>query len=320
MTAFQQTVNVQPAPAVAGDFCDTNPRFSVDAGPGGLVAGPNGVTVGRFAWATNPDDGDGFPSQVSNSGSGPVTGFVHREQQGLITTYLAESGLLVPQGFGVTLFSGGGFWVKNDGATEAVPGQKAYANVLDGKVTFAATGSPAAGGTSTASSIAASTFAVTGSITDEILTVTAVGSGTVVPGATISGTGVATGTKVLSQQLPLLAGEAVGGIGRYVCSISEQTVASTAVSGTYGTLTIGGTVAGTFAVNNTISGTSVVAGTTITALGTGTGGAGTYVVDNNTVVSSTAINVAASQVETKWVCMSSGLAGELVKISDHVLG
>jgi hypothetical protein len=38
MGGFQTVVNTQPAPAVEGDFCNTNPRFSVDAGPGGLQA------------------------------------------------------------------------------------------------------------------------------------------------------------------------------------------------------------------------------------------------------------------------------------------
>ena len=45
----------------------------------------------------------------------------------------------------------------------------------------------------------------------------------------------------------------------------------------------------------------------------------TYYVNNNTVVSSSTINVVGN-VETKWVAMSSGLPGELVKISSHPLG
>lgn len=311
---FPTQVQVQPAPAVAGDFADSNPRWNVAAGPGGLVAGAAGVTVGRFAWWSAAGiDPNGTPTLVNNFGSGPVTGFVHREQQALITAYLADASMLIPAGFGMTLKSGGGFWVKNDGTGEALVGQKAYANFADGKVSFAATASPA-GASGSASSIAASTFSVTGSIAGDVLAVTVVGSGTVVPGATISGTGVATGTKVVGQ----LSG-AAGGVGTYAVDIGEQTVASTTVSGTYGTLTVGGTVAGTFGVGDTLSGSGVVAGTAITALGTGSGGAGTYIVNNNTVVSSTAIT-AATNVETKWIAMSSGLPGELVKITSHVLG
>ena len=47
---FQTTVNLQQAPAVAGDFATANPRASFPAGEGQYVAGASGVTVGRFAW------------------------------------------------------------------------------------------------------------------------------------------------------------------------------------------------------------------------------------------------------------------------------
>lgn len=317
---FQTAVTSQPAIGVEGDFADSNPCFSVPFGPGGAISGPSGAVVGRFAWATPPDDADGAPASINSFGAGPVTGFVRREQQGLITIFLADASMVIPPGYQMTLFNGGDFLVKNAGATQARPGMKAYANFADGKVTFAATGSATGGGSGSASTVSAQTFSVTGSIANNVMTVTAVGSGTVVPGATISGTGVTSGTQVVSQLFPLLAGETAGGDGRYYVSIAEQTVASTAIAGTYGLLTVGGTVVAGFAVGDTISGTSVVAGTTITALGTGMGAAGTYIVNNNTVVSSTAITAAAINVETKWYAMSSGLAGELVKISDHPNG
>lgn len=63
------------------------------------------------------------------------------------------------------------------------------------------------------------------------------------------------------------------------------------ISGT--TLTVTGTPTGTIAVGQTISGTNVTAGTTITALGTGIGGAGTYTVSLNQTVSSTTITAPA---------------------------
>lgn len=311
--SFQKTVSTQPAPAVAGDFASANPRASVLAGPGGLVAGAAGLTIGRFAWLSMSSvDSNDAPAVANNNGSGIPAGFVHREQQGLITTYLSESGMVIPAGFQCTLMDIGDFWCVNSGATEATVGMKAYANFADGQVTFAATGAP--GTASATGSIAANTSSVTGSIADDIMTVTAVGSGTVVPGTTISGTGVATGTKVLSQVTPLLAGEAAGGIGRYVVSIPEQTVASTTISGTYGTFTAASGLSGAFGVGDTLTGTGISATTTITALGTGTGGLGTYIVDVNTVVASTTITAGIS-VETKWICRSPGLTGELVKIS-----
>lgn len=314
MAGFQTSATYNPAPGVEGDFASTNPRASALAGPGGLIAGTSAI-VGRFAWATaSLIDADGAPAVLNSFGSGPITGFIHRENQALIPNYLQEFGMTVPAGFPITAMIVGDFWVRNAGTTQALPGQKAYANYSNGAATFAATGSPS-GATATASSIAAATSSVTGSITGNILTVTAVGSGTLYAGTTISGTSVATGTTIVSQ----LTGTA-GGIGTYSVSIPEQTVASTTISGTYGVLTVGGTVTGTFGVGNTLSGTNVVAGTYIASQLTGTtGGAGTYVVSNNTVVSSTTIT-SATNIETKFVCRTSGLPGEIVKISSHLQG
>lgn len=55
------------------------------------------------------------------------------------------------------------------------------------------------------------------------------------------------------------------------------------------TLTVSAVSAGTLAVGQTISGSGVTNGTTITALGTGTGGVGTYTVSASQTVSSTTI-------------------------------
>jgi hypothetical protein len=310
---FPKQVNVQPAAAVAGDFCDTNPRFTVDAGPGGLVSGPNGLTIGRFAWlSASAIDTNGAPAIANSNGIGPVGGFVPRTQQGLITTYLADSAMTVPAGFGVTLMSGGGFWAKNEGTTEAVPGQNAYAAYANGAASFAAANTP--GTASVTGSIAASTASVTGSIAGDVLTVTAVSSGTLVPGGILSGTNVATGTQIVSQ----LTGTA-GGVGTYAVNIPEQTVASTTISETYGTLTVTAVSSGALGIGDVLSGTNVTTGTAITALGTGTGGIGTYIVSPTQTAASATIT-AGTSVQTKWIAMSAGAPGELVKISSHLLG
>ena len=312
---FQTQAYPQPVMAVAGDFASQNPYFTFDAGPGGLVAGVGGVNVGRFAWAYPPDDPDGTPTTVLNNGAGPVSGFVHREQQGLIVNYLAFNGVNIPVGFGLTLMVGGDFWVVNDGTTTAQIGQKAFAFLATGKVAFATAGSVFGGASATGSSVAAETSSFSGSILDDVLTVTGAVTGTIYPGTTISGTGIPTGTVILSQ-----IGGTTGGDGTYFLSVGGLNVAATTVSGTYGLLTIGTIVSGTFAVGDIISGSGVVAGTAITANVSGSGGSGgTMVVNNNTVVSSTTIT-ASSAVETKWYAMSSGVAGALVKISDHATG
>lgn len=301
---FQTAVNLFPAPAVAGDFASANVRNSVLAGPGALVAGAGGCTVGRFAWL----DAATF-SKAVNHGPGIPAGFMARpDALAVITTWLTETTMLVPVGLGVTLYSAGDFWCVNSGTTEVVPGMKAYANNANGLITFGATGSPPTGGSVTGS-VAASTGSFTGSIVDNLLTITAVGSGVVVIGGTLSGTGVATGTMVTEQ----LTGSA-GVAGTYLVNIPGQAATSTTISETYGTMTVTAVGSGAVAVGDSFTGSSVVAGTYVSALGTGTGGTGTYIVTNNTVVSSTTLTV-GSGTETKWYSASYAAATELVKIT-----
>lgn len=136
---FQTAVNLNFAPGVAGDFADANPRASVLAGPGALVAGTGGIQAGRFAWV------DATNSYALNTGSGLPAGFVHREWQGLITIYLAEAGNNIPQGFEITLFSSGSFWAVNGTGAATTMNQKVFATLADGTVQFGAAGATIAG-------------------------------------------------------------------------------------------------------------------------------------------------------------------------------
>lgn len=313
----QKQVQNQEAQGVQGDRASQNPIATFDAGPGGLVSDGT-VIVGNFAWVIPPTDPNGTDqiATCGNAGDGNAAGFVYNDLQALDTIFLSDAGLIIPQGLPVALATQGDFWVINSGTTEAQVGQKAYANFGSGTVSFAATGTPTAAASATGSTITPENFSVTGSIAEDILTVTAVGSGTVYPGSTISGTGITTGTKIASQ----LTGT-TGGVGTYLLTVSQQqAVASTTVSGTYGLLTIGTlTTTATFAVGQTltVSG-SVVAGTHITANVSGSGGSGgTMVVDNNTNVGSQTI-ASAANVETKWYAASAGIAGALIKITSWV--
>lgn len=82
MAGFQTRINQYPAPGVEGAFAGTNPHATYQAGEGALVAGEDGLTVGRFAW-----DVDGV---ASNAGSGVPSGFVHRDGQASITIWLGQ--------------------------------------------------------------------------------------------------------------------------------------------------------------------------------------------------------------------------------------
>jgi len=132
----------------------------------------------------------------------------------------------------------------------------------------------------------------TGSVTD------VVGNGTTV---TVSHTGtdaIEVGTVfTLSAVNP----GAYNGTHTVVASSSKTEVAvstSGSISGT--TLTIAGTITGTFAVGQVISGTGVTSGTVITALGTATGGAGTYIVSTSQTVVSTQITGTSTQATVSY--------------------
>ena len=80
------------------------------------------------------------------------------------------------------------------------------------------------------------------------------------------------------------------------CSYAKSTSFTGSIAGT--TLTITAMDYGTVAVGQTLEGTGVTAGTTITALGTGTGGTGTYTVSTSqTVGSETITGVTQVQVQ-----------------------
>jgi hypothetical protein len=314
MPVFQNQVNTVPAPAVAGDWGDMNTnKISFPAGPGGLVAGTAGVNVALWGWTSYQyEDPDNAPTIVNNFGSGVPSGMIMREQQGLNTVYLLAASQFIPTGFPVTLFTAGTMWVVNNGTTQAVVGNKVYANLSNGQSSFAPAGTSASASV-TGSSIAAATASVTGSLLGNVLTVTAVGSGSVVAGAqlfgTVGGSGVSAGTQIVTQ----LSGT-IGGAGTYAVSIPEQQVSSGTLSLTYGILTVGTLVSGTVYVGGGVTGTGVTAGTVVTSLGTGTGGAGTYNVNFTQTAASEAMTIGQT-VETGFFAVSMGQVGEIIKIA-----
>jgi microcystin-dependent protein len=126
---------------------------------------------------------------------------------------------------------------------------------------------------------------VVGSISGTTLTVSGVTHGTLAIGDTISGTGVTTGTTITAF------GTGSGGAGTYSVSAS-QTVSSTSITATGTTMTVTAVGSGTLIVAQILTGTGITANTRITALGTGTGSTGTYIV--NTAQNTGLITITAS--------------------------
>lgn len=296
---FQKTVNQYNPPAVAGDFASANPRATVFAGEGAFIAGPNGVTVGRFAWVA----ADGRTVNNFASGNGKPTGFVHREQQALITQYLAEASNVIPAGFPVTLHSEGDFFATIMGSTASTFNAAVYASFTDGSISI---GSAPAGQSATGS--IGATFTATGASAN--LTVSAV-TGLISIGDTISGTGVPAGTTILSQ-----TSGTTGGAGVYVTS--NNTTASAGTVTSFGVvLDVTAVSSGLLNPGDAISGTGVPANATIASQVSGAiGGVGIYTlnVPATAYAASTALT-GVGGVQTSFNAKSANAVGELAVIS-----
>jgi len=114
----------------------------------------------------------------------------------------------------------------------------------------------------------------TGNASGTNLTVTSV-TGVIHPGtaasASITGTGVPSNTWIVSQ-----TSGTTGGAGVYVTN-QATTASSASITCQSNVLDVTTVASGTIAIGQQVEGSSVAAGTYITALGTGTGGAGTYI-------------------------------------------
>jgi hypothetical protein len=140
------------------------------------------------------------------------------------------------------------------------------------------------------SSPAAAVF--TGSTSGTTLTVTTVSSGTIAINQSLYGIGV------LPETVITALGTGTGGTGTYTINRSQTVASGTLSSATVGavvTATIAGTLmtvsavtSGVLHVGQTVQGAGVTLGTIITALGTGTGGIGTYTLS---VASTVAVGV-----------------------------
>lgn len=103
------------------------------------------------------------------------------------------------------------------------------------------------------------------------MTVSAVATGAIRPGQVVAGVGVAGATEVLAQ----VSGP-TGAAGEYRVSASQD-VLEEAMAADAGILTVTAVDFGEIQVSARVFGADVAAGTRVAALGSGTGGAGTYV-------------------------------------------
>jgi hypothetical protein len=256
--SFQKVVNLNQAPGVLGDFASTNPFSSVTAAQGALVAPVGGLTVGNFFWV-------GPAGQTSQSFvSGWQIAFLGRNEQALITQFLGEATLVVPEGFMVTGFNGGDFWAYfAEGAT-------ALAQVYADEVT----GEPQMQTTNTVTGEVG--FTGTASFATNVMTVVTNTSGIILPGDVVTSATVTGGTTILAQLTGL-----PGAVGStYSLSTAPGTIATQAATTASDVLNVTALVTGSLSAGDTITGTGVTAGTTIAQQLSGpAGGVGTYLLD-----------------------------------------
>ncbi|CAB5218002.1 hypothetical protein UFOVP205_47 [uncultured Caudovirales phage] len=130
----------------------------------------------------------------------------------------------------------------------------------------------------------------TGSTSGTTLTVSAISNGALAVGQVLFGIGVTQETVITAL------GSGSGGVGTYTINLSQTIASEQMNSATAGaivtgsisatTLTVTAVTSGTLALGMTIQGAGVTANTIITAYGTGSGGAGTYTVNNSQTIAS----------------------------------
>lgn len=201
---FQQQVNITPALGQPGDFATNNP-YSVFPGEAGqYIAGAGGVAVGLFGWL----QADG--RSILNSGQGVPTGFMHRNLQAQIVTYLTEYGVTIQAGQVAVPYVRGDYFAVSTVAA-AVVGNKAFASYLTGAMQPGVTG------------VEPGTIAITASTATNVLTVT-VTAGVLAVGQLITGAGIPANTYIASQ-----TSGTPGSTGTYTLTTTPGTVASEAM-------------------------------------------------------------------------------------------
>lgn len=241
---FQNFVNQQPAPAVAGDFASANLRASLN-GSVPEVAAPNAVTlgyrvapgqiviVGNFAWA-DPATGLVYGEETANC----RVAFVHREQgQTIITEFKGYERDAIQEGFPVALMVKGDFWAQFPADLAVAVDAPVYADATDGSPTTVSGGNVATGFTAKSVTLADAEVTADMDATQSktgLLDVTAVASGVLSVGQFISGANIPVSANAM------ITGQVSGtegGVGVYQTTYAPgAVVASATVNATDGKL------------------------------------------------------------------------------------
>lgn len=277
--SFQTTVNIWNTAGFVGDLAITgplraDPYILYSNGTPNIVG--NAFTVSSGASA-DPASSSSVAGTATVGGTGVFAGIlVNSKDYAAISSgnSTLNPTLILPDYSIGQLATMGFYWVNLPGA----------ANVGD-LVTY----DPLTGNLNSITP----TTSFTGTISTTTLTVTAVTAGTLAVGQVISGSGVTSGTRITAL------GTGTGNTGTYTISVSQTVSSSTAMtasnvpapafsvsgyittSASVDTLHVSSVTSGEVLVGQQVFGTGVEANTVITALGSGTGGTGTYTLNTS---------------------------------------
>jgi hypothetical protein len=265
---FQTSVNVSSPIGTEGAKASSNPIAAVLSDVGGnqlasaLIADlVNGLNIGRFAWVSS--NGQVLTNYAPGGVPSVPDGFVMNTLLGNNSNLLNPNGINIPPGAPATAFNRGDFFARSNYAN-ALRGNKVFANLFDGSVVPAASGS-------FPSYPSGSAGAFSGWISAAgVLTVTSVASGSLGVGMLLAGIGVPINARIASL------GTGTGGVGTYNLSLPNALPTFTIQASLNGTQMTVTSANGILAVGQLVAGTGITSPVYISALGTGSGGAGTY--------------------------------------------
>lgn len=140
---FPRQVNSSMAIGKPGTKATDNPVYYA---AGQNVAGPNGVTAGRFAWVTvaSEDNEIYSPNTYANTGTGAPDGFVEALTLQTYIDDINDASMVIGAGQAVNIAKSGDYFASVTAA--ATVGQSVYAKLDDGAIVSAAAGAPVSAG------------------------------------------------------------------------------------------------------------------------------------------------------------------------------
>lgn len=186
------------------------------------------------------------------------------------------------------------------GIIEAVNATRAYSALTADTAVAVSTTTSNGYGTKSVVPSPITSAAFTASVATNVLTVSAVASGTLYIGEVVTATGIPSGTTITA------VGTGTGGTGTY-------TLSSTQASGTVDTTNEASTItltvsSGTVALGQTITSTNIPAGAVIVGFGTGTGGSGTYTISTQATATAAGTAFTNTVASTTFTGNTSGTA------------